>query len=83
MRRWLNRLYEGSAYGGAFFVFAIFVVMIGAALTRPLGISLSGTDDLVSWMCAAGILADGDTFRRNFVRMLLVRTVTAWATRQA
>jgi TRAP-type C4-dicarboxylate transport system permease small subunit len=74
MRRWLNRLYEGSAYGGAFFVFAIFVVMIGAALTRPLGISLSGTDDLVSWMCAAAaFLPMASTFRRgDFVRMLLV-----------
>lgn len=74
MRRWLDRLYDGSAYGGAFFVFAIFAVMIGAALTRPLGISLSGTDDLVSWMCAAAaFLPMASTFRRgDFVRMLLV-----------
>lgn len=74
MRLWLDRLYNGSAYGGAFFIFAIFVVMIGAALTRPLGISLSGTDDLVSWMCAAAaFLPMASTFRRgDFVRMLLV-----------
>lgn len=74
MRRWLDRLYDGSAYCGAFFVCAIFVVMIGAALTRPLGISLSGTDDLVSWMCAAAaFLPMASTFRRgDFVRMLLV-----------
>lgn len=73
-RRWLDRLYNGSAYCGAFFVFAIFVVMIGAALTRPLGISLSGNDDLVSWMCAAAaFLPMAQAFRRgDFVRMLLV-----------
>ena len=74
MRRWLDRLYDGSAYCGAFFVCAIFVVMIGGALTRPLGISLSGTDDLVSWMCAAAaFLPMASAFRRgDFVRMLLV-----------
>ena len=74
MRRWLDRLYDGSAYCGAFFVCAIFLVMIGGALTRPLGISLSGTDDLVSWMCAAAaFLPMASAFRRgDFVRMLLV-----------
>ena len=74
MRRWLDWLYDGSAYCGAFFVCAIFVVMIGAALTRPMGISLSGTDDLVSWMCAAAaFLPMASAFRRgDFVRMLLV-----------
>ena len=65
---------DGSAYCGAFFVCAIFVVMIGGALTRPMGISLSGTDDLVSWMCAAAaFLPMASAFRRgDFVRMLLV-----------
>ena len=74
MRRWLDALYDGSAYCGAFFVCAIFVVMIGGALTRPMGISLSGTDDLVSWMCAAAaFLPMASAFRRgDFVRMLLV-----------
>jgi TRAP-type C4-dicarboxylate transport system permease small subunit len=74
MRRWLDRLYDGSAYCGAFFVCAIFIVMIGGALTRPLGISLSGNDDLVSWMCAAAaFLPMASAFRRgDFVRMLLV-----------
>ena len=74
MRRWLDWLYDGSAYCGAFFVCAIFVVMIGGALTRPMGISLTGTDDLVSWMCAAAaFLPMASAFRRgDFVRMLLV-----------
>lgn len=74
MRRWLDRLYDSAAYAGGFFVFAIFVVMIGAALTRPLGLSLSGSDDLVSWMCAAAaFLPMASAFRRgDFVRMLLV-----------
>jgi len=74
MRRWLDLLYQSSAYCGAFFVFAIFVVMIGGAATRPLGISLTGTDDLVSWMCAAAaFLPMASAFRRgDFVRMLLV-----------
>ena len=74
MRRWLDRLYDGSALCGAFFVCAIFLVMIGGALTRPMGISLTGTDDLVSWMCAAaGFLPMASAFKRgDFVRMLLV-----------
>ena len=48
--------------------------MIGGALTRPLGISLSGNDDLVSWMCAAAaFLPMASAFRSgDFVRMLLV-----------
>ncbi|HVG04937.1 MAG TPA: TRAP transporter small permease subunit, partial [Burkholderiaceae bacterium] len=43
-------------------------------LTRPMGISLSGNDDLVSWMCAAAaFLPMASAFRRgDFVRMLLV-----------
>jgi TRAP-type C4-dicarboxylate transport system permease small subunit len=74
MRRWLDHLYLWTAYLGGFFVFAIFVVMIGAALTRPLGLSLSGSDDLVSWMCAAAaFLPMAAAFRNgDFVRMLLV-----------
>ncbi|MBC8120019.1 MAG: TRAP transporter small permease [Burkholderiaceae bacterium] len=74
MRRGLDLLYKSSAYCGAFFVFGIFVVMIGGALTRPLGVSLIGTDDLVSWMCAAAaFLPMADAFRRgDFVRMMLV-----------
>ena len=85
MRRWLDRLYDAAAYAGAFCVFAIFVVMIGAALTRPIGLSLSGNDDLVAWMCAAAaFLPMASTFRRgDFVRMQLVLDKLGPAARRA
>lgn len=71
MRSSLDRLYNISGALAAFFVFAIFIVMLGAAVCRELGIRANGTDDLVSWMtAAAAFLGLAHTFRHgDFVRV--------------
>ena len=71
MRRALDRLYDIAGALAAFCVFAIFVVMLGAAVCRELGIRTGGTDDLVSWMtAAAAFLGLAHTFRHgDFVRV--------------
>lgn len=71
MRRVLDRLYAAAGALAAFFVFAIFVVMLGAALMREIGFRTGGTDDLVSWMtAAAAFLGLAHTFRHgDFVRV--------------
>jgi TRAP-type C4-dicarboxylate transport system permease small subunit len=71
MRRALDRLYDAAGALAAFFVFAIFVVMLGAAAMRELGWRTGGTDDLVSWMtAAAAFLGLAHTFRHgDFVRV--------------
>ncbi len=74
MRRTLEVLYDAAGYLAAFFVFAIFVVMIGGTLLRELGLPTGGSDDIVAWFCAAAaFLAMAHTFRRgDFVRVILV-----------
>ena len=74
MRRFLNFIYDAAGYLAAFFVFAIFVVMIGQTIMRELGLRTGGTDDIVAWFCAAGaFLAMADTFKRgDFVRVGLL-----------
>lgn len=74
MRRLLDALYRAAAVLAALAVFAIFVVMIGAALMRQFGLATGGTDDIVSWLtAAAAFLAMAQTFRHgDFVRVVLV-----------
>ncbi len=74
MRRSLNFIYDATGYLAAFFVFAIFVVMIGQTVMRELGMRTGGTDDVVAWFCAAAaFLAMADTFKRgDFVRVELL-----------
>lgn len=74
MRRLLDLLYDAAGYLAAFFVFAIFAVMIGQTLMRELGLRSGGSDDLVAWFCAASaFLAMAHTFRRgDFVRVVLL-----------
>lgn len=71
MRRTLNLVYNAAGYLAAFFVFAIFVVMIGQTVMREMGMRTGGTDDIVAWFCAAAaFLAMADTFKRgDFVRV--------------
>lgn len=73
MRAFLDRLYDAAGYLAAFFVFAIFVVMIGATFLRELGLRTGGSDDVVAWFCAAAaFLAMAHTFRRgDFVRVVI------------
>ena len=74
MRRFLDFLYDAAGYLAAFFVFAIFAVMIGQTVLRELGLRSGGGDDLVAWSCAASaFLAMAHTFRRgDFVRVVLL-----------
>jgi TRAP-type C4-dicarboxylate transport system permease small subunit len=71
LRRFLDRVYDAAGVAAACFVFAIFVVMLGAAIARELGIRTGGTDDLVSWMtAAAAFLGLAHTFKHgDFVRV--------------
>lgn len=71
MRRALDLVYDAAGVLAAACVFAIFVVMLGAAVARELGIRTGGTDDLVSWMtAAAAFLGLAHTFRHgDFVRV--------------
>jgi len=74
MRRLLDFLYDAAGYLAAFFVFAIFSVMIGQTVMRELGFSTGGADDLVAWFGAASaFLAMAHTFRSgDFVRVVLL-----------
>ena len=74
MRRFLNFLYDAAGTLAAFFVFAIFAVMIGGTVMRELGLRTGGSDDLVAWFCAASaFLAMAHTFRwGDFVRVTLL-----------
>jgi len=74
VRRLLDFLYDAAGYLAAFFVFAIFAVMIGQTVMREVGLRTGGSDDLVAWFCAASaFLAMAHTFRRgDFVRVLLL-----------
>jgi len=73
-RRLLDRLYDAAGYLAAFFVFAIFAVMIGQTAMREVGLPTGGTDDLVAWFTAASaFLAMAHTFKHgDFVRVTLV-----------
>ncbi len=74
MRRLLDTLYDAAAYLAAFFVLAIFVLMIGQSVFRGFGLPTGGVNDIVGWMtAAAAFLAMAHTFRSgDFVRVTLV-----------
>lgn len=74
MRRLLDWLYDAAGYLAAFFVFAIFAVMIATSIMRELSMKTGGVEDLVAWFCAAAaFLAMPHSFRHgDFVRMELL-----------
>jgi len=66
LRRFLDRLYGWSGVLAALCVFGIFALMLAQAFGRGGGILLSGTEDIVAWLCAAAsFLALGHTFRHG------------------
>ena len=73
-RRFLDFLYDAAGYLAAFFVVAIFALMIAQTVMRETGFSTSGMDDYVSWFCAASFfLAMPHAFRHgDFVRVTLL-----------
>ena len=74
MRRFLDRLYAGSGALAAACVFLICALMLAQAFARGMGGQIRGTDDIVSWLCAAAaFFALGHTFRHGeLVRVGLV-----------
>ncbi len=74
MRLLLNRIFDAGGVLAAGFVFAIFIVMLGSTFLRELGVSVGGTDDLVSWLCAAAAFFGlAHTFKQgDFVRVGLL-----------
>ena len=66
MRRFLDRLYAGSGALAAACVFLICALMLAQAFARGMGGQIRGTDDIVSWLCAAAaFFALGHTFRHG------------------
>jgi TRAP-type C4-dicarboxylate transport system permease small subunit len=66
MRRFLDRLYAASGASAAVCVFLICALMLAQAFARGLGGQIRGTDDIVSWLCAAAaFFALGHTFRHG------------------
>src|SRR5690349_14524403 len=66
MRRFLDRLYAGSGALAAVCVFLICALMLAQAFARGIGGQIRGTDDIVSWLCAASaFFALGHTFRHG------------------
>jgi len=74
LRRGLDRLYDAAGILAAFFVFAIFFVMIAGSVMREFGLRTGGSDDIVAWMCAAAaFLGMAHTFKHgDFVRVTLL-----------
>jgi TRAP-type C4-dicarboxylate transport system permease small subunit len=74
MRRLLRWMYDAAAYAAAFFVCAIFVLMIAQSAMRGLGLPTGGINDVVGWLtAAAAFLAMAHSFRNgDFVRVTLV-----------
>ena len=74
MRKFLDFLSDAAGYLAAFFVLAIFGLMIAQTVLRDGGLKSGGMDDLVAWSCAASaFLAFAHTFRYgDFVRVTLL-----------
>jgi TRAP-type C4-dicarboxylate transport system permease small subunit len=69
--RWI---FEISGVIAAFFVFAIFALMLGSTFLRELGFKTGGTEDIVSWLtAAAAFFGLSHTFKHgDFVRVTLL-----------
>ena len=74
MRRFLDRLYNGSLFLAGIFLVGIFVLMILEAALRKLGSYVPGASEMIGWFCAAaGFLALPATFKRgDMVRVAIL-----------
>jgi TRAP-type C4-dicarboxylate transport system permease small subunit len=74
LRRFLDRLYNGSGALAAACLAGIAAVMLLQAAMRSAGFLFRGADDIVAWLCAASaFLALGSTFRHgDLVRVSLL-----------
>lgn len=66
MRKFLDRIYDGSLWLAGLFLVGIFAVMVGEAVLRKMGGYITGASELIGWFCAAaGFLALPATFKRG------------------
>lgn len=66
MRKFLDRIYDGSLVLAGLFLVGIFATMVGEAVLRKMGSFIPGASDLIGWFCAAaGFLALPATFKRG------------------
>lgn len=66
MRKFLDRLYDGSLVVAGLFLVAIFAVMVTEAVLRKMGSYINGASELIGWFCAAaGFMALPATFKRG------------------
>lgn len=74
LRRALTALADAAAYVAAFFVCAIFVMMIAQSVMRGVGLPTGGMNDVVAWLTAASaFLAMAHAFRNgDFVRVTML-----------
>lgn len=74
MRKTLDFIYDAAGYLAAFFVFAIFLIMVVGSAMREMGFRTGGTTEIAAWMtAAAAFLGLASTFKHgDFVRVGLL-----------
>jgi len=74
MRKALDFIYDAAGYLAAFFVFAIFLIMVVGSAMREMGFRTGGSTDVAAWMtAAAAFLGLAHTFKHgDFVRVGLL-----------
>jgi TRAP-type C4-dicarboxylate transport system permease small subunit len=67
-------IFEVAGVIAAFFIFAIFALMLGSTLLREMGLKTGGTEDIVGWLtAAAAFFGLAHTFKHgDFVRVTLL-----------
>lgn len=74
MRKALNLLYDAAGYLAAFFVFAIFLIMVVGSIMRETGFQTGGSTEVAAWLtAAAAFFGLASTFKHgDFVRVGLL-----------
>jgi TRAP-type C4-dicarboxylate transport system permease small subunit len=84
IRRWLDRIYLGTAVLGAVCIALICMLMVGQTLAREIGIATGAVNDIVAWLCAAAaFFTMAHAFKHgDFVRVTLFLEKMGEATRR-
>jgi TRAP-type C4-dicarboxylate transport system permease small subunit len=84
VKRPFQWIFEVAGVIAAFFVFAIFALMLGSTLLREMGFKTGGTEDIVGWLtAAAAFFGLSHTFKHgDFVRVTLLLEKMAPARRR-
>jgi TRAP-type C4-dicarboxylate transport system permease small subunit len=85
MRKTLDFIYDAAGYLAAFFVFAIFAIMVLGSAMREMGFRTGGSTEVAAWMTAgAAFFGLAHTFKHgDFVRVVLVLEMFGPKTRRA